>query len=78
MPVAGIAGRQDAVKHVDTGIDGLDDIFRRTDPHQVAWRGSRHGGHRVPQDMLAFFPGLTDRESTEGVAVKTDFLQAIE
>src|SRR6516225_8947448 len=68
--MASIAGRQDAVEHVDAALDRLQQILRRTNSHQVARpldRQMRHG----PLDQGKHHGlRLTDRKSADGIAVK--------
>src|ERR1044072_7058850 len=44
---AAVAGRQNAVEHVDAARDCFDEIFWRADAHQVPRRISRHSWRHV-------------------------------
>ena len=37
LPVAGIAGRHDAIKHISTQGDKLHQVGRRANPHDITW-----------------------------------------
>src|SRR3546814_8914488 len=69
VPVAGkqpaisrIAGRHDAVEHVDSAADPLDEIFRRTYAHTLAWRLLRQEGGYVVQHPHEVFFRRTPRQ----------------
>src|SRR5262245_7747345 len=78
IAVAGIARRHHAIEHIDALSDGLDDIFRSADAHQITRFIARqlrrnmidHGIH----DLFVF----TYREATDRIAVKADLHQLVQ
>ena len=68
--VARHAGREDAVEHIDTACNGVEDVFRVADTHEVASFvfGQQRGG--VLDDGVLHLGGFTDTDSTDGDSVK--------
>ena len=68
--VARHAGREDAVEHIDTACNGVEDVFRVADTHEVASFvfGQQRGG--VLDNGVLHLGGFTDTDSTDGDSVK--------
>src|SRR5581483_12482312 len=62
--------RQHAVEHVDAARDGLEQVARRADSHQVPWAvlGQRRAGGLERGPGLA--SGLPDAQTADTVAVE--------
>ena len=73
--VAGIAGGHHAVKHIDTPIDTLHQIFRGAHTHKIARIFHRQlGDHRLGH-LLHLSLVFTDTQAAQGIAVKADIDQ---
>ena len=70
-----ISGRQHTIEHVDTASHGLDDILRRSNPHQIT-RGIR--GQAVAEKVEhapAVRGRFTHRQTAYRIAVEADLEQ---
>ena len=72
MAVAGIASRQDTIKHVDAAAHRFHDVFGRAHPHQIARVSLGHNAPQEVQDAPTVLRRLPDRQATHGVAVEPD------
>src|SRR5688500_4398684 len=74
--IARVAGRQHTVEHVYSQRDGMDNICRRADSHQVA----RPFGRQLRGSMLEYALhvglGLAYRQPANGIAVEADLQQS--
>ena len=75
--VARVAGRHDAVEHVDAGGDRVDEVLRRAHAHQVARPVRGQPRRRVGDDARHVLLGLAHRDAADGVAVEADGLQRL-
>src|SRR6266704_2480430 len=76
--IAGVARRQHAVEHVDSGRDRLDDILGRADAHEIARLVGGEPRRGVGEDPALVALGLAHREPADRVAVETDARQTRE
>ena len=69
--IPAIAGRHDAVEHVDTTFNSFKNVLRRADAHQVArlvfWQDFVYHLNHVVHDLSRFAYG----QSTNGIAVSS-------
>jgi len=72
QPVAGVAGRDDAVEQVDAGRHRLDEVARGADAHQVARAVGRQLRRELGDRLPHSLGRLADREAAEGVAVEAE------
>ncbi len=72
LPGARGARRQDAVEHVDPGLDHLEDPFGVADPHEVARLVGREQRRRPVGRLEHHVAVLADREPADRVAVEAD------
>ena len=68
LAVAGVAGRHDAVEHVDAAPHGLDDVGRRADAHQVPRLPERQGRGHALHDFVHHLVRFAHAEAADGVA----------
>ena len=68
--VACVAGRHDAVEHIDALLDAFDQIFRCADTHQIARLVLGQTLWRVRHDAQHFVFGFTYAHATHGVPRK--------
>jgi hypothetical protein len=68
--VAGQAGRQHAVEHVDAEGHRVDDRERIADPHQITGARLRQFSHRCGQRRDRDGTGLAHGQPADGVAVE--------
>src|SRR5438128_4740765 len=73
--VAGVARRQHAVEHVDSGRDRLDDVLGRADAHEIARLVLGKPRRGVGEDPALVALGLAHREPADRVALETDARQ---
>ena len=68
-PVASVAGGHDAVEHVDTSLNGFEDVGRGADAHEVT--GLVFGKDAVDEfnHLVHHIGGLTHGEAADGVAL---------
>ena len=69
-PLPGEVRRQDAVEHVDAAADGVQEIGRRADAHQVARRRLGKEVDREAGDLLALGPRVAHRQAADREAVE--------
>ena len=74
MSIAGIAGRHDAVEHIDARCYSMDDVQWRTDAHQISRLVRRHSGTYMAHDLAHLLFGLSHRQTTDRIAIETDDL----
>ena len=66
--VPGVAGRQHAVEHIDAAADALQNIFRRTDAHEVAgFVGGQYSSDQLGHGVHILH-GFAHRQTADGVA----------
>src|SRR3989338_4971533 len=63
--VTGIASRHNAVEHINTTFDVLNQIFRRSNPHEIAWLISGHQWGSVFNRIVHEIVRFTDRETSD-------------
>jgi hypothetical protein len=73
-----VSRRQNAVKHVDTARNCLDQIFRRADTHQISRRIFRHSRRDVFDDVKHHRLLFADAQTTDGITVKADVYSLFE
>ena len=73
VSVAGVAGRQNAVEHIDAKLNSGDDILGLADPHQVARHVDRDVRQDARQYLVALPRRLADRQTAERIAVEAGF-----
>ena len=74
--VAAVAGRQDTVEDVDAGGDGVDEVPRTADTHQIADLAGRQKVRRHVERRADLLAALTDADAPDGVAVEPDLDEA--
>src|SRR5690606_16766026 len=77
VAVARVAGRHDAIEHVDAARDRLDQVLGPADAHQVAWALARQLRHGVLEHGVALGLRLAHGQATDRVAVEADLLQPL-
>lgn len=70
--VAAAASGEDAIHHVHTLRNKIEDLLRLADAHEVAGLVGGEGGGDVASDFAACFVGLADSEAADGVAGKIE------
>jgi len=75
--VSGIAGRQNAIHHIDATGHILRQLSRHADP--MAYRGRLRGriSSVASTSFEAKWPGLTDRQTTDGVRIGVQIGRAV-
>ena len=71
-PVAAVAGRHHAVHHVDTAVDGFQDVGRRADAHQVAGSVGRQDGADLLDHLVHHLMWLAHGQTSDGVPLRSD------
>ena len=71
------AGRHNAVKHINPAQNCADNIVGTSDPHQVAGLVLGQHARRVIQNFKHGFLAFADRQSADGITVKTDFAELL-
>lgn len=69
--------RNDTIEHVDAPVNGLEQIERRTDAHQVARLIFRHQRRRQLAEIFALRFRFTDRESADRITVEVHRAQRL-
>ncbi len=77
MAVARVAGRHHAIEHVHAARDRFDQVLRPAHAHQVAGAVFWQLRACVFEHCVAFGLGLTDRQATDRIAVKTNRFQSL-
>ena len=67
LAVAPVAGRHDAVKHIDTAGNVLQQVDRRTDAHQVAGLVLGEDAIGKLNHLVHLLRGLPDGKATDGI-----------
>ena len=70
--VAAVSGRHDAVEEVDPGGDGVEDVLRPADAHQVARPVRRQEVGRHLERLADLLAALADADAADRVAVEVD------
>ena len=70
--VSGISGGHDAIKHINTAIDTLNQIFRSTYPHNIFGIIFRQKGSCFGGEVIHHFTRLTNTQAAQSIAVKAD------
>src|SRR3954447_1547296 len=72
LAVAGVAGREHTIEHVDSSCDALYEGVRHAGPHQItrAIRGPLRRG--VGDDVVHGVDGFTDAEAADRVRLESD------
>src|SRR3954447_15191686 len=72
LAVAGVAGREHTIEHVDAARDALYEVVRHPGPHQIARaiRGQLRSG--VGDDVVHDVDGFTDAEAANRVRLESD------
>src|SRR5688572_24755219 len=72
LAVARVTRRHDAIEHVDTARDTFDQVNRGADTHEVSWLACRQERGGQLDGAIHFLAGLTNAESTDGIAFEAD------
>src|SRR5437660_1273256 len=72
MSVARVARWKDAIEHVDTARDRLDEIFGRADAHEVARPVGRHAWRDERGYAVHLVLRLADREPSDRVSIEAN------
>ena len=75
--IAGITRGQHAIEEINAGGNGVDDILRRSDPHQVAWPVGGQLRRGVPENAQHVGFGFTHRQPADRITVETDLPQSL-
>src|SRR5688572_20434560 len=67
-----VAGRHDAVEHVEPARDALHDVLGGAHAHEVTGRVHGQARRRVGHEALHVLLGLAHRDAAHGVAVEAD------
>ncbi len=74
-PVPSVAGGQHAVEHVHSPGDSLHEVRGITDPHEIARKCRRHGGHHGVEDAVHLPVRFPYGESPDGEPGKIHFCE---
>ncbi len=69
-----MAGRHDAVEHVDAAPHRLDEVLRPADAHEVARLGRGHVRHQLVENQIAFRFAFPDGQPADGETGEADLL----
>ena len=72
LTITCVSRRNNTVEHVDATQDGLCNIDRRADAHEIARRVCRHPGHERVEHRESLIFRLTHGKTADRVAVETD------
>lgn len=75
MTITGISRWHHAVKHIDTATYAFNQIFWFADAHQVTRFICRNLWAYMLRDAVHIFLRLTDSQTADSVAIKTDVYQ---
>src|SRR5688572_20519623 len=65
LSVAGVTGRHDAVELVDAARDALDEVLRRTCPHQISWGRNRQPCGCLQDNLIHLVYRLADAQAAD-------------
>ena len=77
MTIAGVTSRHDAVEHVHAMAHRLKNIDRTPDTHQITRLILGQAWRHVLQNPYAVLLRLTNRQTTQGIAIKTNLKQLL-
>ena len=75
MGVSRMAGRHDAVEHVDAAAYRLQDVLRPAHAHQITRLPGRHLRGQVGDHAVAFILRFTDRQAAHREPFEADGLE---
>ncbi len=78
MAVARVAGRHDAVEHINAATHAFNQIFRFTHAHQVSWFICRDLRADMFQNAVHIFFRLTHSQTADSVAIKAYLYQTFD
>ena len=73
--VARMAGRHDAVEHIDAAPYRFDDVLRPSHTHEIARLEQRHVGQQPIEHEIALRLALSDREAPDCETCEADLLE---